>query len=104
MTRLADEEISAWSQSTSVRLRIAARLAREIRDGKYDDWRPLPAAFYLAAEYDVSLRTACRAKALLAARGMISRHGPCHYASGQPAPAGNDQAPDREKKVSDERH
>jgi DNA-binding GntR family transcriptional regulator len=77
---VSDAEISIWSRDATARLRIAARLAREIRDGKYSDWRPLPTGSDLAGEYDVSCSTANRAQQLLARRGLIRREGSSYFA------------------------
>lgn len=78
---VTDAEITVWSRAASARLRIAARLARDIRDGRYRDWRPLPSGAALAREYDVSSSTANRAQRLLAERGMIRREGNCYFAA-----------------------
>lgn len=77
---VTDAEILAWSCDTSPRLRIAARLAREVMDGKYGNWKLLPSASALADEYDVSPRTVDRAKHLLADRGLMRREGRYYYA------------------------
>jgi hypothetical protein len=76
---VADAEIVLWSRDAAVRLRIAARLAREVTDGKYKDWRP--SGSDLADEYDVSPSTANRARHLLADRGLIRREGNSWFAA-----------------------
>ncbi len=72
---MTDAEILTWSRAPGPRLRIAARLARQIRDGTYGEWSVLPFASALAGECDVSASTVRRAQRRLADRGLIKRAG-----------------------------
>lgn len=82
---VSDAEILTWAGDRSARLQIAARLARQIRDGSYPDWAQLPSGTALARQYDVSARTVNRAQRLLADRGLIRRAGSFYYVVTAPA-------------------
>jgi DNA-binding GntR family transcriptional regulator len=75
---ITDHTLDRWEKGTAAQ-RIAAAIATKIRDGAWEQYQALPATEYIAAQHDVSLRTAGRAKKLLLDAGILGRDGRTWY-------------------------
>lgn len=75
---LTDQTIGEWDKGGTMK-RMAADLAREINSGIIDPWTELPPNADLARKWDVSERTARKAKKLLADHGLLHKENGNYY-------------------------
>jgi DNA-binding GntR family transcriptional regulator len=75
---ITDQTLDQWKTGTAAQ-RIAADIVAKISDGTWERYQALPATEYSAAQHDVSLRTAGKARKLLLDAGILGRDGLTWY-------------------------
>jgi DNA-binding GntR family transcriptional regulator len=75
---LTEQTIGEWEKGGPMK-RMAADLARKINAGIIDPWTELPPNAALADEWDISERTARKAKQLLADHGLLHKENGHYY-------------------------
>jgi DNA-binding GntR family transcriptional regulator len=78
LSTITGQTLDQWKSGTAAQ-RVAADIAGKISSGAWVRWRELPPADFLAAQHDVSSRTASRARKLLLDGGLLGRDGRIWY-------------------------